>query len=76
MIGQLTGGEGRDPALDRAMTVLAERADTAVRESTDELIGLHGLAGNSRAEILKRVGGEFEVQAAAEPAGAGVLGAI
>ena len=76
LIGQLTGGEARDPALDRAMTVLAERADTCVRESTDELIRLHGLAGNAGAEILKRVGGEFDVQAAAEPAGAGVLGAI
>jgi hypothetical protein len=76
LIGQLTGGEMRDPALDRAMTVLAERADAAVRASTDELIRLHGLAGNARAEILKRVGGEFDVQAAAEPAGAGVLGAI
>ena len=76
MIGQLTGGEPRDPALDRAMTVLAKRADAAVRESTDELIRLHGLAGNARAEILRRVGGEFDVQAAAEPAGAGVLGAI
>jgi hypothetical protein len=58
------------------MTALAQRADAAVRESTDELIRLHGLAGSARAEILKRVGGEFEVQAAAEPAGAGVLGAI
>ena len=76
LLGQLTGGERRDPALDRAMTVLAKRADTCVRESTDELIQLHGLAGNARAEILKRMGGEFDVQAAAEPAGAGVLGAI
>jgi hypothetical protein len=76
LIGQLTGGDKRDPALERAMTALAERADAAVRESTDELIRLHGLAGNASAEILKRVGGEFEVQAAAEPAGAGVLGAI
>ena len=40
LFGQLTGGETRDPALDRAMTVLAERADAAVRESTDELIRL------------------------------------
>ena len=76
LIGQLTGGETRDPALDRAMTALAERADAAVRESTDELIRLHGLAGSARAEILKRVGGEFAVREAAEPAGAGVLGAI
>ena len=29
LIGQLTGGERRDPALDRAMTVLAKRADAA-----------------------------------------------
>jgi hypothetical protein len=76
LIDQLTGGEGRDPALDRAMTSLAKRADAAVRASTDELIRLHGLAGSAREEILKRVGGEFAVQAAAEPAGAGVLGAI
>ena len=76
LLDQLTGNETRDPALDRAMTALAKRADTAVRDSTDELIRLHGLSGSAREEILKRVGGEFEVQAAAEPAGAGVLGAI
>jgi hypothetical protein len=58
------------------MTGLAERADAAVRESTDELIRLHGLAGSAREEILKRVGGEFAVLEAAEPAGAGVLGAV
>jgi hypothetical protein len=74
---RFTGGGGSgDASLDQAMAVLAERADAAVRDSTDELIRLHGLAGNARAEILKRVGGEFDVQRAADAGQAGVLGGI
>ena len=75
-IGQLAGGEARDASLDRAMAALAERADDAVRHSTDELIRLHGLAGSAGAEILRRVGGEFDVQKAADPGQAGLLGGV
>ena len=75
-ISQLAGGEPHDATLDRTMAVLAERADAAVRESTDELIRLHGLAGSASAEILRRVRGEFGVQKAAEPGGAGLLGGV
>lgn len=76
LLGQISGGGKVDPVLDRAMTALASRADVAVRAATDELIVLHGLSGSAGAEILQRMGSEFDVEEAADPAKAGMLGGV
>ncbi|HKZ73940.1 MAG TPA: GTPase domain-containing protein, partial [Steroidobacteraceae bacterium] len=54
-----TGAAAADPALDRGQRALAERLDRAVRDSTDELVRLHGLTGRATEEILQRMGSEF-----------------
>jgi hypothetical protein len=72
----LLGGRSRsDPATEAAMAQLAQRLDQQVRRATDELIALHGLSGQSAAEILKRMGAEYAVDKAADPGKASLIGA-
>jgi hypothetical protein len=74
-LNQLAAGERTDPALERAMTSLAARLDREVRATTDELIALHGLSGRAAAEILERMGHDVDVDRAADPDRASLLGA-
>jgi len=72
----LLGARSRaDAATDAAMAQLAQRLDAAVRGATDELIALHGLSGRAAGEILQRMGSEYAVNKAADPAKASLIGA-
>jgi len=71
----LRPGERSDAAMDAAMGELAQRLDAEVRRATDELIGLHGLSGRAAAEVLQRMGAQLDVDKAADPGKASVLGA-
>jgi hypothetical protein len=73
--GLMRSGERSDPGLDAAMGELAARLDGEVRRATDELIAAHGLSGHATAEIMQRMGAEFAVDKAADPAKASVIGA-
>jgi hypothetical protein len=70
------GGEPADPHLERAMTALAKRLDSAVREATDHLIALHGLSGRAADEILARVAGQLDVSRSADVGKSGMIGGL
>jgi GTPase SAR1 family protein len=69
-------GESVGPAEERARIALSHRLDAAVRESTDELVRLHGLAGGAGEQILARFGREIAIERAPDPDRAGLLGGI
>lgn len=76
-LGQVAiGAERGDPALERAMTLLAGRLDVRVRDATQSLIELHGLSGQATREILTRLGGEFSVEQPVDAGKATVIGAL
>jgi Domain of unknown function (DUF3482)/50S ribosome-binding GTPase len=60
----------------RAMNALANRLDSAVRQATDRLIVLHGLAGKASETILARVAGQFDIAKPADTAKSGVIGGV
>lgn len=66
--------EVKDPDLQRAMNALAGRLDSAVCETTDLLIALHGLSGRAGTLIHARVAGEFGVSKPADVAASGMIG--
>ena len=70
----LTDREMTDPDTKRAMNALARRLDSAVRETTDRLIALHGLSGRASEGILARVAGQFGVTKPADVATSGMIG--
>lgn len=70
----LTARDVADPDLERAMNALAKRLDSAVRETTDRLIALHGLSGRASEGILARVAGQFGVRKPADIATSGMIG--
>ena len=69
------GGE-MSPAGKRAIGLLAERLDKRIRESTDELIRLHGLSGRAASEVLKRLEKDYTESAPAREGIAAVLGGL
>jgi hypothetical protein len=74
-LGDLARGEQRaEPALGAAQETMARRLDTAVRQSTTELIALHGLSGRAAEEISQRMGSAYMVDAAADVAKASMIG--
>lgn len=64
------------PAAERAMGKLAERLDSAIRRSTDELIELHQLSGRAAREVLKRLKGDYSEAAPARENVATMLGGL
>jgi hypothetical protein len=72
--GLLRPGERGDPGVESAMGELAKRFDDEVRRATDALITAHALSGNAAAEIMQRMGVEFAVDKAADPARASIIG--
>ena len=48
--------------LARAMRALAERLDTDIRETTDRLIGVHGLGGQATRTVLDRLAENYVVK--------------
>jgi hypothetical protein len=73
---RVAGREPRDPAALAAEAALAERLDALVRQSTDELVQLHGLTGRASGEILQRLGHEFATERAVDAGSATVLGGL
>jgi len=65
-----------DPATERGMDALARRLDQRLRENTDQLIALHGLAGRAREEIPTRMASAFDVTTRADAGTTGVLGGM
>ncbi len=65
-----------DPDAERAMKGLAARLDRTVRESTDQLIALHGLSGRASQTILARLATQFEVARPASVPASGVIGGV
>lgn len=67
-------GARDDPS--RAVSALAKRAQVAAREATSRLIAEHGLAGNAKDEIPRRVAAQFDVRRPADVAKSGLLGGL
>ena len=65
-----------EPTSDAGMEKLAKEADRLTRESTDQLIALHGLSGKAKDQILARLEDHFDVARPADVAKAGVLGGL
>jgi hypothetical protein len=65
-----------DPALESAMSRLAERLDARIQEDTDRLISLHGLSGRARRGLLERARGQFEVAEPLNVANSGLAGMV
>ena len=74
-LAAVASGEHADAGLRGAMTALAARADSRIRQATDGLIALHGLSGNAAVEIRARVASDFVVDAAADANKASLIGA-
>ena len=70
------GGSATEPAVEAAMTVLAKRLDQRLRDHTDRLIALHGLAGRAQQQIIARTSRQFEVAMPADVAGTGLVGGV
>lgn len=76
-LGDLARGESRpDAALEKAETALARRLDESLRESTNELVALHGLSGQATVEISRRMAGALRVEAALDVPKTSVLGGL
>ncbi|HET7729257.1 MAG TPA: DUF3482 domain-containing protein [Usitatibacter sp.] len=75
-LSRARGEKGEERAVEAAMASLASRLDARLRESTDKLIALHGLAGRAQQRILERTAGQFEVATPADVAGTGLVGGV
>lgn len=64
------------PQAERAMGRMAERLDTAIRRSTDELIALHNLSGKAAREVLRRLKDDYRESAPAREGVATILGGL
>jgi hypothetical protein len=69
-------GNDSSPGARRAMGRLAERLDTGIRRSTDELIALHHLSGRAARDVLKRLKDDYRESAPAREGVATILGGI
>jgi hypothetical protein len=70
------GGGAMSPMGKRAIGKLGERLDTRIRESTDELIKLHGLSGRASQEILTRLQKDYAESAPAREGVSAILGGL
>ncbi|MDD3352607.1 DUF3482 domain-containing protein [Zoogloea sp.] len=75
-LGHAMGIGRRDAPSPReeAMTRLAERLETAIRRSTDQLIETHGLGGRAASEVLARLGEDFTARERLHAGKAALLG--
>jgi hypothetical protein len=69
-------GTDSSPEAKRAMGRLGERLDKAIRESTDQLIALHGLSGRAAQEVLNRLRDAYTEGGPAREGVAAVLGGL
>jgi hypothetical protein len=68
--------EGALTAREFAMQALAERLDADVRDTTDRLIALHGLAGKAGAEVLARLAEHYAERAPVSEGKAALWGGV
>jgi hypothetical protein len=68
--------EGTRTPREEAMHALAQRLDTDIRATTDELITLHGLAGHARDVVLTRLAEHYALHAPLSEGKAAVLGGV
>ena len=62
-LGSALGLAAKEPEpIALAQAALAARLDAEVRDSTGELLALHGLAGSAQGEILKQLASHFEAR--------------
>lgn len=72
----LSGGKGVPREADTGMIQLAERLTAGFRESTDELIRLHGLSGKATRKVLQRLGDDYARNDKAPEGLSAVLGGL
>jgi GTPase SAR1 family protein len=65
-----------DATVNLAQQALARRLDVRVRQTTEELVRLHGLTGRATEKVLQGIGREFSVQRVADADKAGLVGGI
>jgi len=75
-IGRPREGAQPEPAAQAAMETLGKRLEARTREEIDRLIGLHGLSGRARVEIVARTAEQFAVARPADVAGTSLLGGL
>jgi len=75
-LGPLFGADGANDPTARAQATLAARLDDAVRDSTVELLKLHGLEGRAQGEIFARVATQFELRERVPEGPAALLGGV
>jgi hypothetical protein len=75
-LGPLFGSADANDAVAQAQATLAARLDDAVRDSTVELLKLHGLEGRAHGEILARVATQFELRERVPEGRAALLGGV
>ena len=66
----------QDNAKQQAMAKLAERLNTAIRQSTDELIEANGLVGHATDEVLSRMADHYDVTENLNEGHAAVVGGL
>ena len=68
--------DGDESPRNAAMTRLAARLDAAIAASNDRLIGIHGLDGRARGEILTRLAEHYAVKERLSEGKAAALGGV
>ena len=66
----------QDDAKQQAMAKLAERLNTAIRQSTDELIEVNSLVGHATDEVLSRMADHYDVTENLNEGHAAVVGGL
>lgn len=66
----------QDDAKQQAMAKLADRLNTAIRQSTDELIEANGLVGHATDEVLSRMADHYDVTENLNEGHAAVVGGL
>ncbi|MBL8224428.1 MAG: GTPase domain-containing protein [Chromatiales bacterium] len=75
-IGSRVRGDPSSGPVARAEQLLAEGLDREVRASTARLIALHGLEGEARDEVLKRLAARYDLRLRVDEGQAAVVGGV
>ncbi|MDO4232735.1 MAG: DUF3482 domain-containing protein [Lautropia sp.] len=68
--------EKQEDAKAKAMSQLAERLNSAIRQSTDDLIHAHGLEGHASEDVLNRLADHYDVSETLNESHAAMVGGI
>lgn len=72
----VVAGEQENEERQRAARALADRLDAGLRQSTERLIVIHGLAGHAADEVHQRLGRHLHLQAPLHTGKAAALGGV